>query len=184
MSSPPSPSSPSQALGLKSTAAPFVPSFSLSTPSSTLPPSPSLTSHSGHRSHRLQIPANSFNPSPPPSPSSRPRSARQSKASHRAASPPHGPLNSGGQGPASAALAADAPARSGGGAAAIASAKKGKGRGEVLTSMVEFQFAKKEAPSYAVSAGMCFGRDDCRLTCDVAGRVLRPAAFCARKAAA
>jgi hypothetical protein len=71
----------------------------------------------------------------------------------------------------------------GGGTAVLGSGKKGKGRGEVLTSVFEFQFAKKEAPAFDV-CGAVFDLDHCRMAYKCAGRFICTTAISARKAAA
>jgi hypothetical protein len=148
MASPPSPSSPTKTFEFRSSAAPFVPSYSLP-PSSLSAASLSLAAQlPSHSSRHSNSSSNSTNPHPPApaspsSPSFTPKSARQSNLSHRATAELPGQHRSGASGAARGQVEADG--RVGGG-----SGKKGRERGEVLTNLVEFQFAKKEEPVYAV----------------------------------
>jgi hypothetical protein len=69
------------------------------------------------------------------------------------------------------------------GAAASGSGKKGRERGEVLTNLVEFQFAKKDEPVYAVrTRALDVGQR--HVTCETTGYVVCAAAVSAREEAA
>jgi hypothetical protein len=148
MSSPPL--SPSSSVEFKASAAPFVPSFCLSS-SSSPPPPPAR--HANQRPRLPQSPSNNdplsrstpTNDSPLSSPSSLSRSVCQGK---NIAAAPASPLKSAAH--TGAAVEAQGRLRgvsgSGGG-----SGKKGRGRGEVLTNVVEFQFIKKDESMHTVS---------------------------------
>jgi hypothetical protein len=131
--------------------------------------SPSLApQHPGHRSRQSKTSSKS------------PQSARFGTSSQRATAELPGQQRIGGDN--SAAGQAEAQGRVVG-AAASGSGKKGRERGEVLTNLVEFQFAKKDEPVYAVrTRALDVGQR--HVTCETTGYVVCAAAVSAREEAA
>jgi hypothetical protein len=171
MSSSSPPLSPSRTFEFKASATPFVPSFSLppssssSSSASTLSAAPLSATHTNHRHRHLPpstphilkhdptSPSNNPpylpslpNASPPSSPSSLLRAPRQTNVAPRHASAHASSSKGGGNDASDHSGGVEAKGRCAGG-----SGKKGRDRGEVLTNVVEFQFAKKEEQTHSVS---------------------------------